>query len=61
MSHFDKFIKDLEKKTIEKKKLRNISEQEQDYQEKRRLRVRRFQEKWQNSVRYNPSLPRTKK
>lgn len=61
MSHFDKFIKDLEKKTKEKKASQNISEQEQTYQEKRVLRVRRYQERWQNSVKYNPPVPRTKK
>ena len=61
MSYFDKFIKDLEKKTEEKKKVQNISEQENAYQEKRRLRVRRYQEKWQNSVKYTPRAPSTKK
>jgi len=60
MSHFDKFIKDLDKRSQKKKEIKNISEQEQTYQEKRRLRVRRFQERWQNSVRYIP-IPGKKK
>jgi len=61
MSYFDKFIKDLENRAEQKKKAQNISEQENAYQEKRRLRVRRYQERWQNSIRYNPKAPSTKK
>jgi|ETNvirnome_2_300_1030623.scaffolds.fasta_scaffold114233_2 hypothetical protein len=60
MSYFDKFIKDLDKRTDKKKKARIVSEQEQEYQEKRRLRVDRFQERWQNSTRYTP-IPGKKK
>ena len=60
MSNFDKFIKDLDKRNTKKKNFKIISEQEHEYQEKRRLRIRRFQERWQNSTRYTP-IPGEKK
>jgi len=47
-NYFDKFVKDLEKRQEKKKDHRTISESEKEYQEKRRMRVRRFQELWQN-------------
>lgn len=56
MSHFDKFIKDLEKREEKQKDFQSMSEQERSYQDQRRLRVRRFQERWQNSIRYNPQV-----
>ena len=60
MSNFDKFIKDLETRNQKIKEIKNIPEQEMTYQEKRRLRVKRFQERWQNSTRYTP-IPGKKK
>jgi len=47
-NYFDKFVKDLEKRQEKKRDCRTISESEKEYQEKRRMRVRRFQELWQN-------------
>ena len=60
MSHFDKFIKDLDKRREKKKNTETISEQERAYQEKRRLRVRKYQERWQNSIRYTPPVRKKK-
>jgi|TARA_Y100000310_G_scaffold74386_1_gene70626 hypothetical protein len=54
MSYFDKFIKDLEDRRQRKKDSKTILEQEQQYQERRRERVRRFQERWQNTVVWKP-------
>jgi len=60
MSYFDKFIKDLDKRKEKKKRTETISEQEHSYQEKRRLRVRKYQERWQNSTRYSPPAGKKK-
>ena len=53
MSYFDKFINDLAKREKKEKETTKVSQQEHAHQEKRRLRVRRFQERWQNSIKYN--------
>ena len=58
--YFDKFTQDLIDRADKKKKTETISEQERDYQEKRRLRVRRYQERWQNRIVYG-GLPNVKK
>jgi hypothetical protein len=50
--YFEKFIRDLDDRAEKTQKRKTISEQERDYQEKRRLRVRRYQERWQNKIVY---------
>jgi|LWDU01.1.fsa_nt_gi hypothetical protein len=50
--YFDKFTQDLIDRAEKNKKSETISEQERDYQEKRRLRVRMYQEHWQNRTVY---------
>jgi hypothetical protein len=50
--YFEKFVKDLEKRTENLKREKTVSESEKTYQEQRRLRVRRYQERWQNKIRY---------
>jgi hypothetical protein len=51
-NYFDKFVKDLDERSEKKSKTEAISEQEQRYQEQRRLRVRMYQERWQNRIIY---------
>ena len=45
-NYFDKFINDIEKRAEKKTVSETISEQEREYQETRRMRVRRYQERW---------------
>jgi|TARA_R110001583_G_scaffold38874_8_gene125213 hypothetical protein len=58
--YFEKFIKDLDKRVEDNKKRKTISEQEKNYQDQRRLRVRRYQERWQNRIVYG-GVPNGKK
>ena len=51
-NYFDKFMQDLIDRAEKKKNAETISEQEQQHQERRRLRVRRYQERWQNKIVY---------
>ena len=51
-NYFDKFMDDLEKRSKRNKEQRTITEQEKDLQDRRRLRVRRYQELWQNRVKW---------
>ena len=51
-NYFDKFMQDLIDRAEKKKNTETISEQERDHQEKRRLRVSRYQERWQNKIVY---------
>jgi len=53
MSHFDKFIDDLTKREKSKKKI-TPTEKEAEYQEARLRRVKMFQERWQNSIKWIP-------
>ena len=48
--NFDKFVKDLENRNQRKLNSRKISQEERDLAERRRLRVRLYQELWQNRV-----------
>ncbi len=51
MSHFDKFMKDIEKKQQQAQKQREAVSKDDD-QHLQRERVRRYTERWQNSVRW---------
>ena len=53
MSYFDKFVQDLNKRSQEKR-VKTPTEKEIEYQEQRRQRVRIYQERWQNSIRWIP-------
>lgn len=51
MSHFDKFMKDIEKKQQRAQKQQKAVAQD-DKQHHQRERVKRYAERWQNSVRW---------
>ena len=51
MSHFDKFMKDIEKKQkLAQKQREAVSKDDNNHLQ--RERVRRYTERWQNSVRW---------
>ena len=53
MSHFDKFMKDLEARQQAKKQ--RLDQQQKDEQgHSIRQRVRLYAERWQNSIRFKP-------
>jgi hypothetical protein len=53
MSHFDKFMKDIEQKQArEKKAMEIVNKDEENHLQ--RLRVQRYTERWQNSIRWTP-------
>ena len=57
MSHFDKFMKDIElKRAREKKKMESIKRDENEHLQRHRVRV--YSERWQNSIRW---IPRSEK
>ncbi len=51
-NYFDKFMDDLEKRVQKNQERKTISKQEKDLQDRRRLRVRRHQELWQNRIKW---------
>jgi len=51
MSYFDKFMKDIEQKQAREKQSREaVRQDEQNHSQ--RERVRRYTERWQNSIRW---------
>ena len=53
MSHFDKFIKDLEvRQQAKKQRLDSLQKDEQHHNV--RTRVRLYAERWQNGIRFKP-------
>ncbi len=57
MSHFDKFMKDIEQKRALEQKNREAAKRDEE-NHLQRSRVRAYAERWQNSVRW---VPRSKK
>ena len=51
MSHFDKFMKDIEQKQAREKQARETAAKDEN-NPLQRERVRRYTERWQNSVRW---------
>ena len=50
MSYFDKFMKDIKKKTEDKKETRERTSKEVAAREAYRQRVNRYRELWQNRI-----------
>ena len=56
MSYFDKFMKDLEKKTQKREeKKKELSRDNSNHHVRQRVRL--YAEKWQNSIRYGWRKP----
>lgn len=51
-NYFDKFMKDLEKRAEKQRESKSINPKEKELQDRRRLRVSRYQELWQNRIRW---------
>ena len=51
-NYFDKFMKDLEKRAEKQRESKTINPKEKELQDRRRLRVSRYQELWQNRIRW---------
>jgi hypothetical protein len=50
--HFKKFMDDLDRRVQKNRDYQEVSEQERDLQERRRLRQKLYQERWQNRIKW---------
>ena len=49
---FDKFVDDIEKRKVENNNRRKVERPDIDMDEARRLRARRYHERWQNCIKW---------